>query len=380
VASSTFRVAVAIVVLALAADTVWAATINGTARNDTLRGGARADRISGKAGNDRLFGAGGNDVLVGGPGNDLLVGGVGADTLQCGPGRDTAIRDVPDKVAKDCEVVRGPKPVPPPPPTPPPPPPPPPSPGASATYVFGAEVTQAQQAAVRDALDLAARYFRTKLGHEVPAFNVWGYTDVEALSRVYAERSGEVATPEQARDLWGYLVAHAGTSGLWVGPLWFSSSDTANAKKILAKEEFMLLLYALAGPNSLNSGDDDIPRAGPRWLSEGTGELSAYLAIADAGLTSMPGVRANWVQQAKSSPVTLQRLEIRRGRLEAGSNAWGIMPLAVDRLVGEGGTAKALSYFEAVGRGEPWEAAFAKVFGKSVDAFYAEFEAYRRGL
>ena len=384
-ASSTFRVAVAIVVLALAADTVWAATINGTARNDTLRGGTRVDRISGKAGNDRLFGAGGNDVLVGGPGRDFLVGGVGADTLRCGPGRDIAIRDVRDRVGRDCEVVWGPKPVPvppqpPPSPPPPPPPPPPPSPGAAATYVFGPEVTEAQQAAARDALDLAARYSRTKLGREVPAFNVWGYTDLEALARVYAEKSGEVATPEEARALWRYLIAHAGNSGLWVGPLWFSSSDTANAKKILAKEEFMLLLYAIAGGNSLNSGQDDIPRAGPRWLSEGTGELTAYLAIADAGLTGLPGVRADWAQRAKSSPVTLQRLAVLRGQFEAGVNAWGIMPLAVERLVGEGGTTKVLSYLEAVGRGESWEVAFAKVFGKSVDAFYAEFEAYRRGL
>lgn len=140
----------------------------------------------------------------------------------------------------------------------------------------------------------------------------------------------------------------------------------------------MLLLYAIAGPNSLNSGLDNVPRAGPRWLSEGTGELSAHLAVASAGLTSMSGVRADWTQRAKSSPVTLERLAILRGQFEAGSNAWGIMPLAVERLVGEGGTAKVLAYFDAIGRGEAWEAAFAGAFGKSVDVFYAEFEAYRR--
>ena len=118
----TFRTAaLALAVLALAAGSVWAATINGTARNDALRGGARADKIYGKGGNDMLFGAGGNDLLVGGPGNDRLVGGVGADTLRCGPGRDTATRDVRDTVARDCEVVRGPTPVLPPPASPPPP-------------------------------------------------------------------------------------------------------------------------------------------------------------------------------------------------------------------------------------------------------------------
>jgi hypothetical protein len=219
------------------------------------------------------------------------------------------------------------------------------------------------------------------LGRNVPAFNVWGYNDSEALARAFLEKSGEVATLEESRALWAGLVAHAGSSGLWVGPLWFSSSaDVGNATKILAKEEFNILLYSLAGPTSLNSGDDEVPRAGPRWLSEGTSESTAYLATANAGLVNMSAVRAEWVRRTKSSPVTLERLAIRRGRLEAGSNAWGIMPLAVELLVGPGGTSKVLPYFEAIGRGEPWQVAFATVFGKSVDAFYTEFEAYRSGL
>ena len=33
------------------------------------------------------------------------------------------------------------------------------------------------------------------------------------------------------------------------------------------RRTFTLLLYAIAGGNSLNSGQDDIPRAGPRWLA-----------------------------------------------------------------------------------------------------------------
>jgi RTX calcium-binding nonapeptide repeat (4 copies) len=375
--------AVAVTVIAFAAGSVWAVRINGTAGNDTLRGGARADTLDGKGGDDRLFGAGGNDVLVGGRGNDLLVGGIGADTFRCGPGRDTATRDKRDTVARDCEVVRGPKPAPPPPPTSPAPPPPappaPPAPGAPANYAFGPEVTPTQQAAARDALDMAARFYRTAFGREVPPFNVWGFRDLEALARLYLERSGEVTSLEQARAQWGSLIAHAGSSGLWIGPLWFST-DTVNGTKILAKEEFILLLYGIAGPRSLNSGQDDIPRAGPRWLSEGTGELAAYLVIDDARLANMASVRANWVQRAKASPVTLERLAILRGQFEAGSNAWAIMPLAVERLVGEGGAAKAVSYFERIGRGEPWDAAFASAFGKSPGAFYAEFEAYRRGL
>ena len=341
--------------------------------------GTRADTIDGKRGNDRLFGAGGNDVLVGGPGNDLLVGGPGADRLRCGPGRDTATRDVRDTVAADCEVVRGPRPVPPAPPAPAPIPPP--APGAPATYVFGPEVGAPQQQALRDSLDLGARFVRSALGRELPPFTVWGYTDQEALIRVYAETAP--TEPANSRDIWTRgTVATVTYRKAWFGPQWLllASNQNTNLTKIAVHEVFHVLQSELAGDRTLNSGFDDLPRAGPRWIAEGSAELVGFLALADARLAGMPVVRNDWAQRAKSSPVSLQRLAFLRGQFDAGSNAWGIMPLAVERLVGEGGTAKVLSYFESIGRGIAWEAAFTAAFGKTVDAFYAEFAAYRAGL
>ncbi len=94
-------------VLLASAGSALASTIVGTARNDTVRGTPKADQLYGKAGNDKLFGL---------RGNDLLVGGAGADRLVCGPGRDTAQADAKDKVASDCEIVKGLVPPPQPPP------------------------------------------------------------------------------------------------------------------------------------------------------------------------------------------------------------------------------------------------------------------------
>jgi hypothetical protein len=107
-----------------------AATINGTARADHLKGTAKADTLNGRGGNDVLLGLAGNDKLNGGPGNDRLVGGPGADRISCGPGTDTVIADKRDKVANDCEVVKG-LAAPPPPPAPKPPPTPPPAPNGN---------------------------------------------------------------------------------------------------------------------------------------------------------------------------------------------------------------------------------------------------------
>ena len=95
------------VVFLVTASPVLAGTIVGTPKNEVLRGTAKADKLYGEAGNDKLYGLAGNDLLVGGRGNDLLVGGPGRDTMQCGPGRDTAVATPDDKVAVDCEVLKG---------------------------------------------------------------------------------------------------------------------------------------------------------------------------------------------------------------------------------------------------------------------------------
>lgn len=380
----TFRIGtLSFALLGLAAGSVWAATINGTERNDTLRGGALADKLYGKGGNDKLFGAGGNDVLVGGPGNDRLIGGAGADTVRCGPGRDTAIRDVPDKVSSDCEVVRGPKPVPPPPspPQPPPQPPaPPPGAGAPATYVFGTEVTATQQALVRRGLDAGARYYRAALGRELPSFGVWAYADLEAMIRAYAE--SKPTTLEDARTLWqGGQVGHAVTRKVWLGPGWFGGGRLAvSALKIAAHEAFHLLQYEIVGERPLGvSGLDEIPPAGPWWLAEGTAEYFAYLAVAEDGAVRFADVRAQWVQSTKTSGATLRALATLRGQRENPA-PYDIYALATELLLRNRDTKVVFSYYEAIARGTPWPDAFTAIFGRTFDAFVDEFEAFRRGL
>ena len=182
----------AFAVLALAGS-VWAATINGTARNDTLRGGARADKIYGKGGNDRLFGAGGNDIIVGGRGNDFLVGGVGADTLRCGAGRDRATRDVRDKVVRDCEVVRGPTP---PPPAPPPPPP------AGLYIALGDSISAGVGASTRDKGFVAiyfARLRANRLLQQLSNRAVSGATAADLLAGQLPGALADIAAPSDTK-------------------------------------------------------------------------------------------------------------------------------------------------------------------------------------
>jgi hypothetical protein len=109
-------VSIVLVMFALGAAVAGARVVTGTAGNDRLVGTPRADVLRGLAGNDRLLGRPGADFLQGGPGRDVQDAGPGddlvatsydgaRDTVTCGPGTDVVNADLPDAVARDCELV-----------------------------------------------------------------------------------------------------------------------------------------------------------------------------------------------------------------------------------------------------------------------------------
>lgn len=255
--------------------------------------------------------------------------------------------------------------------------PPPAAPGAPATYVFGAQLTSAQQALVRRGLDAGARLYRSTLGRELPPFTVWAHTNIEELIAAYA--ANLPTSPESARGLWsGGQVAHATPRQVWFGPSWFGSGPDANLLKIAAHEAFHLLQYEVVGQRAMGvSGLDEVPRAGPWWLLEGTAEYFAYLAVVADGATSIASVRAQWLRSAKASGATLVALSTLRGQRET-AGAYDIYALATELLLRDRDPKLSFAYHEAIARGVAWPEAFATTFGRTFDAFVAEFEAYRR--
>ena len=364
-------------VLLVAAGSVWAATINGTSRNDTLRGGAGGDKLYGKSGNDKLFGAGGNDTLVGGPGNDVLVGGPGKDVLRCGSGRDTVTRDVQDRVAGDCESVRGPRPAPPVPTPPAPPPaaptPPPPVVAPQATYEFGASVPSRLQDIVKNALGFAGGYFRARLSREIPALSVYVYTDLEEIRSAWIRVQG--GSIEEARRIWPDTDVQANAPQ---GQIFFfvraGVGDVLNLSKIVVHEAFHNLQWSLLGGRKLGE-----PALTPVWVTEGSAEYIAYRTIVEYGLDTLDNVRRVWIERAKTSSAPLRALETYAG-FGPQNSPYPLSALAADRLTQERGETLLTAYFETLGRGVSWQEAFASVFGKGIDTFYTEFEAYRSGL
>lgn len=255
--------------------------------------------------------------------------------------------------------------------------PPTPAPGAPATYVFGSQLSVSQQALVRRGLDAGARLYRSTLGRELPAFTVWAHTNVEELIAAYA--ANVPTSPENARALWsGGQVGHATLRQMWLGPPWFASGPDSNQLKIAAHEAFHLLQYEVVGQRAMSvSGLDEVPRAGPWWLLEGSAEYFAYLAVIADGATTLGSVRSRWIGSARASGATLVALSTLRGQRETGG-AYDIYALATELLLRGRDPKLTFAYFEAIARGVEWHEAFASTFGRTFDAFVAEFEAYRR--
>ena len=153
-----------------------------------------------------------------------------------------------------------------------------------------------------------------------------------------------------------------------------------NALKIAAHEAFHLFQYELVGQAALSvSGLDEIPRAGPWWLAEGTAEYFAYLAIVQEGSFTLPSTESRWKASTKATAATLQTLATLRGQREV-PGAYDIYALATQLLLRDRDPKLVFSYYEAIARGTAWADAFATTFGRSIDAFVAEFEAYRQSL
>jgi hypothetical protein len=375
VTKRTFRTAALVTtLLAVATGSVWAATVNGTARNDTLRGGARADKIYGKGGNDRLYGAGGNDVLVGGPGSDLLVGGAGADTLRCGPGRDRATRDVRDKVASDCEVVRGPQPSPQPPTPPPPTPPIPPALPAGVQLVIEGGISATDRSQITDLVSYSATEIERLFATSFTGARVLVSDDIEWILDRQAEVAGRFQRP---RDEWraNWLGGNFGTVyGRSVLIYWaaqWQQSRPSNRLKVMAHEVFHALQSQWA---------PEMSGAEIYWLVEGTAEVVGHRVAGNRGSLDYQASVAEWKTRTRAVPLQLEAME-RDWPSAFYAALYPLSALACDYLVGGSqGVGKFASYFTLLGQGLSWPQAFERSYGKSVGQFYSDFVAYRQTL
>jgi hypothetical protein len=345
-AMSTFTV----IVIPPAAETCLGkpTTIVGTDRQDSLRGTDGDDVIAGLGGDDAIAGGGGTDLICGGEGNDRLDGGDGVDTLDGGAGVDDLDggNDVDTclnhEFSSSCERP-------------------------AVTYVFGPSVGDAEQALIRSAIDLARSYFGAQTGVVVDGITVFAFVNPDD----YADRYN--LPREQAQQYWQCVGADAGIPKMAIN-IYLQSrcgwavQDVPERNVMVAHEYFHRIQFqAVKVPLG--------PNAGPTWLLEGSAMLAGDLAVAAAGLRDFETSQRRRIESSRSVP-NLQSCE---GSSGDSICIYQLGQIATDYLSRRNLRVLAV-FWEAVGRGAQWRDAFQAVFGRSIETFYSEFEAYRLTL
>ncbi len=102
----------------------------------------------------------------------------------------------------------------------------------------------------------------------------------------------------------------------------------------------------------------------------------ARLSPDSTGFTPFPDIRSAYTADARKATAPLKSMENGPGYYSAG-HAGSLGLVAVDWLVERAGLTALSRFYEGIGQGATWEAAFGNVFAIGVDEFYREFEEWR---
>jgi hypothetical protein len=191
---------------------------------------------------------------------------------------------------------------------------------------------------------------------------------------------------QSTRQRWasGGTTALAGTGGTflyWAHPSW--QGGAGDSQKIIAHELFHVFQNQLdkLGARNEVTPSNQVRASGPVWLEEGAAEMIGYRVASDRGLTSYPDVLARQIARSKQVSQPLSAVQT-YDEFNAIPNPYSFSHVAADHLVGltPGGVSALTTYYNALADGTPWPTAFAAAFGLSVEAYYANFAAYRSTL
>ena len=209
---------------------------------------------------------------------------------------------------------------------------------------------------------------------------VFAYANFDALAAeadTFYKRAATSDGSKSFREMFstGKWIASGGSGSIWV---WVSDRwkqrSAAFRDKSLIHEYFHIVQSWLAKKG--------LTATGPIWLYEGAADIAAYGSAAQLGEFSLDEVRADKITQSRgmlsplSSMITLQDTLI-----EDTEDPYQVGYLATEYLVSKYGDDRLnvlRKFWEAQGKGTPWQDAFRTTFGMSVDEFYPKFEEYRR--
>lgn len=252
-------------------------------------------------------------------------------------------------------------------------------------FDFGLDISQDERDQIEDATRTASETLLSKAGVSLDDLAVHAYSSNESLVDVYMKRFN---FPEQKRGEIQNRLASAtayteGDRDLFIDTAsvgWNRNSPIAEGL-VLPGRYYTVFHETFHLAQSKVKAD----RAAefPMWLYECSAHYFAGRGMADAQLYDYSRIREGQVAKATSVGEDLRSMESAAGFYKAGevhADEYALGFLAVEKLCADlpdGGSAKLMEFWSAVGKGEDWRVAFEKTFDKSVELFYSEFEDYR---
>lgn len=268
-------------------------------------------------------------------------------------------------------------------PSPRPPGSPTPVPEARLNFLYGRSAAEADRSIVRAAVELTDMYITSVTGQPGPKATVYVFGDLNEVLVIFVPPSALLRPIEVARRihftvaeaLYGVVLVYTGSD------VWRALNDVQRFR-VPAHEFFHVLQLERLGRERAESiaatRVDLVNAAGPSWLFEGAAEYVSWLVIHDTGLSSLDAHLAEQSRLARGAPLSLSALETPLGYAAHEDVALTHALIAVHFLLRERGIVDVLRFYEALGRGLPWQQSFAAAFGITVPSFYAAYEELLR--
>ena len=142
--------------------------------------------------------------------------------------------------------------------------------------------------------------------------------------------------------------------------------DLIGLEPVFIHEEIHVIQYQLAGqPEGLSDDGRRLAAMGPEWLVEGAAEFPALVIYG--------GQKVNL--DFNHMGLSLRDIETYGGFRSNSTESRNFMVDAASAVLLEGRSYRTVfEFYEALGKGEPWQDAFANTFGLTVEEFYTVFE------
>ena len=261
-------------------------------------------------------------------------------------------------------------------------------------FVFGSRVSAEDQRRMEESTALAMYYIQDETGLWINDYTIYVFLDRENFLDVFLEQRG-IPERERARlrreiinrgDNWASLdytrTSGAGGDIFLYGEFWFDSNE--RLLRVIAHEYFHIIqFYGLSAFEAGVGSHDVVYKTGPAWLLEGSAiyvqyRTGAYEGLLEHGASSFAGARTWEMAQARETTAPLQSTETFAGLFAADGVGYALGFMATEFLVENfGGLPAVVSFYEEIGPGTTWQAAFRSTFGISIREFYTAFEAYR---